>query len=101
MPVIEAHNVYKIFGRKPERGVSQLQQGASREVLRDQGLTPAVIDASFDVAQGEIFVVMGLSGSGKGEFNRSMQHRLFGATVVARRRPRPGCASRGLCGAGC
>ena len=65
MPVIEAHNVYKIFGRKPERGVSQLQQGASREVLRDQGLTPAVIDASFDVAQGEIFVVMGLSGSGK------------------------------------
>ena len=36
-----------------------------------------------------------------GEFNRSMQHRLFGATVVARRRPRPGYASRGLCGAGC
>lgn len=65
MNVIEAKNVYKIFGRKPERGVEQLQSGAGRDALRDQGLTPAVIDASFDVAQGEIFVVMGLSGSGK------------------------------------
>ncbi len=65
MPVIEANNLYKIFGRKPERGVTRLTEGASREDLRNQGLTPAVIDASFDVAEGEIFVVMGLSGSGK------------------------------------
>lgn len=65
MSVIEAHNVYKIFGRRPERGVTALQEGADRETLLDQGLTPAVIDASFDVAEGEIFVVMGLSGSGK------------------------------------
>lgn len=65
MPVIEAQNLYKIFGRKPERGVAKLEAGASREDLRDQGLTPAVIDASFNVDEGEIFVVMGLSGSGK------------------------------------
>src|SRR5699024_266121 len=52
-------------GRRPQRGVEALQRGAGRDELRAQGLTPAVIDASFEVAAGEIFVVMGLSGSGK------------------------------------
>jgi glycine betaine/proline transport system ATP-binding protein len=65
LSVIEAHNVYKVFGRRPERAVERLRAGADREELRSQGLTPAVIDASFDVESGEIFVVMGLSGSGK------------------------------------
>ena len=65
MPVIDASGIYKIFGRRPERGVSQLREGATREVLREDGLTAAVIDASFQVEKGEIFVVMGLSGSGK------------------------------------
>jgi glycine betaine/proline transport system ATP-binding protein len=63
--VIEATGVYKIFGRRPERGVERLRAGATREELRDDGLTPAVIDASFAADEGEIFVVMGLSGSGK------------------------------------
>jgi glycine betaine/proline transport system ATP-binding protein len=62
---IEASEIYKVFGRRPERGVERLRQGATRDDLRKDGLTPAVIDASFDVAEGEIFVVMGLSGSGK------------------------------------
>ena len=65
MSVIEAHNVYKVFGRRPERAVERLRAGSDREELRSQGLTPAVIDATFDVEHGEIFVVMGLSGSGK------------------------------------
>jgi glycine betaine/proline transport system ATP-binding protein len=65
LSVIEAHNVYKVFGRRPERAVERLRAGADREELRSQGLTPAVIDATFDVEHGEIFVVMGLSGSGK------------------------------------
>nr|WP_216645554.1 glycine betaine/L-proline ABC transporter ATP-binding protein [Isoptericola halotolerans] len=55
----------KIFGRRPQRGVKLLAQGADRAQLRREGLTPAVIDATFEVAPGEIFVVMGLSGSGK------------------------------------
>src|SRR5437870_3336463 len=33
--------------------------------LRRDGHVPAVCDVGFDVAQGEIFVIMGLSGSGK------------------------------------
>ena len=65
MPLIAAEHLYKIFGRRPQRGVEALQRGATREQLRAEGLTPAVIDASFEVDPGEIFVVMGLSGSGK------------------------------------
>lgn len=65
MSAITASHLYKIFGRRPERGVAALQGGATRDDLREDGLTPAVIDAGFEVRPGEIFVVMGLSGSGK------------------------------------
>jgi glycine betaine/proline transport system ATP-binding protein len=78
-PVISAEGLYKIFGRRPQRGVRDLQSGRSREDLREQGLTAAVIDASFSVDPGEIFVVMGLSGSGKSTLIR-MVNGLLPAT---------------------
>ncbi|NLE98251.1 MAG: glycine betaine/L-proline ABC transporter ATP-binding protein [Propionibacterium sp.] len=72
MSAIRASHVYKIFGRRSEAGVKQLKSGATRDELRDQGLTAAVIDASFEVNPGEIFVVMGLSGSGKSTLIRTV-----------------------------
>ncbi|QDO87351.1 glycine betaine/L-proline ABC transporter ATP-binding protein [Ornithinimicrobium ciconiae] len=63
--VIRAEHAYKVFGRRPERAVERLRAGADREELHREGVTAAVIDASFEVNAGEIFVVMGLSGSGK------------------------------------
>ncbi|NLW99042.1 MAG: betaine/proline/choline family ABC transporter ATP-binding protein [Actinomycetales bacterium] len=74
MSSISVHHVYKIFGRRPRRGIDALQRGASRGDLRDDGLTAAVIDASFEVESGEIFVVMGLSGSGKSTLIRVMNN---------------------------
>ncbi len=65
MPAIEAQGLFKVFGRRPERGVERLRRGETREQLREDGLTAAVIDATFEIDDGEIFVVMGLSGSGK------------------------------------
>lgn len=65
MSAITASGLYKVFGRRPERGVRSLEQGVSRDELQAQGTNAAVIDASFTVDPGEIFVVMGLSGSGK------------------------------------
>lgn len=66
MSTISVSHLYKIFGRRPERGVQALEQGRSRDEIKEQlGLTGAVVDADFDVDSGEIFVVMGLSGSGK------------------------------------
>src|SRR3546814_15951807 len=64
-PVVRASGLFKVFGRHPAQAVERLRAGASRDELRSEGLTAAVIDASFEVGKGEIFVVMGLSGSGK------------------------------------
>lgn len=64
-PLVQAQGLYKIFGRGAQSSVERLKRGVSRDELREEGLTAAVIDATFDVQPGEIFVVMGLSGSGK------------------------------------
>ncbi|MFD4957986.1 glycine betaine/L-proline ABC transporter ATP-binding protein [Microbacterium sp. NPDC058389] len=63
-PAIEAKNLFKVFGRNPKDAVQRLRAGATRADVADAG-SAAVIDASFTVQPGEIFVIMGLSGSGK------------------------------------
>ncbi|WP_341995292.1 glycine betaine/L-proline ABC transporter ATP-binding protein [Microbacterium sp. LWH7-1.2] len=63
-PAIEARNLFKVFGRDPKDAVKRLRAGATRADVADAG-SAAVIDASFTVQPGEIFVIMGLSGSGK------------------------------------
>lgn len=70
-PAVRVQNVYKAFGKRPHAIVKKLKAGSSRDELKSQG-TAAVIDASFDVAPGEIFVVMGLSGSGKSTLIRTL-----------------------------
>ena len=63
---VTAKNVFKIFGEDPSPAFEMLRDGRSKaEILEKTGLTVGVNDASFEVAEGEIFVVMGLSGSGK------------------------------------
>ena len=79
-PVITADGLYKVFGRRPQRGVDALEKGSTRAELREDGLTAAVIDASFSVEPGENFVVMGLSGSGKSTLIR-MVNGLLPATA--------------------
>ncbi|MFF9120858.1 glycine betaine/L-proline ABC transporter ATP-binding protein [Streptomyces massasporeus] len=69
---LEAESLYKVFGRRPDRAVERLREGADREELRAEGTTAAVIDASFTVEPGQIFVVMGLSGSGKSTLLRML-----------------------------
>jgi glycine betaine/proline transport system ATP-binding protein len=72
VPRLLSEHLYKVFGRKPQNAVRQLEAGADREELRADGTTAAVIDASFSVESGEIFVVMGLSGSGKSTLLRML-----------------------------
>ncbi|OKH98355.1 glycine/betaine ABC transporter ATP-binding protein [Streptomyces sp. CB02923] len=72
MARLQAEHVYKVFGRRPEDAVRRLEDGASRDELRADGTTAAVIDASFSVDEGQIFVVMGLSGSGKSTLLRTL-----------------------------
>lgn len=63
---IAVRHLWKIFGSRPEEAVALLRGGASKEeIFARTGQTVAVVDASFEIAPGEIFVIMGLSGSGK------------------------------------
>ena len=66
MAKIEVNNLYKIFGKNPEKAFPLLEEGYDKEeILEETGNTVGVNDASFSVNEGEIFVIMGLSGSGK------------------------------------
>ncbi|HIG24987.1 MAG TPA: ATP-binding cassette domain-containing protein [Acidimicrobiia bacterium] len=64
---ISLKNVYKIFGPDPRGRAFDLSSAGVHkdEVQRLSGHVVGMSDISFDVKRGEIFVVMGLSGSGK------------------------------------
>ncbi len=65
-PEIVVQGLTKIFGPKPEEAQRLLDEGVSKqEILRRTRSTVAVQDADFEIARGETFVIMGLSGSGK------------------------------------
>lgn len=67
-PAIAVRDLWQVFGPKARQALrAALPKGrdAAAEALLSQGLIPAVRDANFDVAEGELFVIMGLSGSGK------------------------------------
>lgn len=63
---IVGNNLYKIFGEHPAEALELLKKGKGKDRIYEEiGQTVGVNDVSFQVAEGEIFVVMGLSGSGK------------------------------------
>ncbi len=65
-PALSVQNLWKVFGPNAERliGTPDLQL-SRKELQAKSGHVIGVRDVSFDVAPGEVFVVMGLSGSGK------------------------------------
>ena len=71
--IIEVKNVYKIFGDSPKKALALLKKGVAKdEIFRRTSQTVGVHNASFDIYKGEIFVIMGLSGSGKSTMVRLM-----------------------------
>ncbi len=64
---IRLDDVVKIFGPTPTgRPLEMLRGGApNTEIRRETGHVVGVGGVSVDIAEGEVFVVMGLSGSGK------------------------------------
>jgi glycine betaine/proline transport system ATP-binding protein len=70
---ISVRSLWKVFGPGAEKIVGSAQAQLSRgDLLRETGCVAAVRDVSFDVAPGEVFVVMGLSGSGKSTLVRCL-----------------------------
>jgi glycine betaine/proline transport system ATP-binding protein len=77
---VSCRNVWKVYGPKADRIVASPDAALSRkELLEKTGCVAAVRDVSFEVAEGEVFVVMGLSGSGKSTLVR-MINRLHDPT---------------------
>ena len=80
-PAISVRGLWKVFGPQADKIVGTPFADLSREdLLAETGCTAAVRDVSFDVAEGEVFVVMGLSGSGKSTLVRCLT-RLVDATA--------------------
>jgi glycine betaine/proline transport system ATP-binding protein len=73
-PVIAIRSLWKVFGPKAAAvpASTDLCDLGRRELMEQRGNTIAVRDVSFDVAPGEVFVVMGLSGSGKSTLVRCL-----------------------------
>jgi glycine betaine/proline transport system ATP-binding protein len=62
-----------VFGRRARQALELRRSGKSKaEVERATGSTIGAYDASFDVYKGEIFVIIGLSGSGKSTILRAI-----------------------------
>ena len=83
-PKVEIRNVTKIFGDEPDgKALELLRAGHSKEAIREStGHVVGVNAVNIDVAEGEIFVVMGLSGSGKSTLIRCV-NRLYEPTAGA------------------
>ncbi|MDR6321558.1 quaternary amine ABC transporter ATP-binding protein [Actinoplanes couchii] len=72
--VISVRDLWKVFGHKADQvpRSAELSALSRRELMDKTGCTAAVREVSFDVAPGEVFVVMGLSGSGKSTLVRCL-----------------------------
>jgi len=79
---VNCRNLWKIFGSRSSEALQAAQtEGAGKdELLEKFGCVLAVADASFSVEQGEIFCIMGLSGSGKSTILRHV-NRLIEPTA--------------------
>ena len=81
---ITCKGLWQVFGANPKKNLREALEttgGDAREAsneLRSRGLIPAVQNASFEVKEGELFVIMGLSGSGKSTMIRCISHLVHG-----------------------
>ena len=71
--ILEVKNVTKIFGPNKSEALKLMNKGLSKdEILKVTGATVALNNVSFKVKTGEIFVIIGLSGSGKSTIVRCL-----------------------------
>ncbi|UXX82542.1 quaternary amine ABC transporter ATP-binding protein [Roseovarius pelagicus] len=73
---LSVRNLWKIYGPNPEKLVSRDFPAMCHQErlahIRENHHFVAAADVSFDISEGEIFVIMGLSGSGKSTVLRAI-----------------------------
>lgn len=65
---LSCRNVWKVYAEGSKNYFDRAGAANAADLaqqMRQDGAIPAAVDVSFDVHEGEIFVIMGLSGSGK------------------------------------
>lgn len=77
-PLIQIENLYKVFGKDPASVMPLVHEGRSKDdILAETGHTLGLKNINLTINKGEIFVIMGLSGSGKStmirHFNRLIE----------------------------
>lgn len=79
--LIKVSGLYKIFGPKPKSVIKRVKDGQDKaQILAETGHTLGLKDINLEIKQGEIFVIMGLSGSGKSTMIRHF-NRLIDPTL--------------------
>lgn len=74
--VISVKGLHKIFGPDPQGALEDVKRGKSKKDLASSDHILAVHDINIEIERGKIFVVMGLSGSGKSTFLRCINRLL-------------------------
>lgn len=70
---IEIKDLTLVFGKNKERALKMLDEGVSIQEIREKtGLAVGVNNISLEIEEGEMFVIVGLSGSGKSSLIRCM-----------------------------
>lgn len=71
--VLKVSHLTKLYGVNKAEATKMMKNGSDKDdVYKQTGVTVALWDVSFNVKRGEIFVIIGLSGSGKSTVVRTL-----------------------------
>ena len=79
-PKLVCKNVWKLYGDKPKEFLQIHNNNPDKKTIEEGGYIQAIRNASLEVYENEILVIMGLSGSGKSTLVRCMS-RLVDPTI--------------------